>query len=147
MRTEIFKSLVALLRKAFPELPVYIGDTPEGFDRPSILIEEDGGSYDPEHTCQTGENVLNLTVVLFWVLTGGYRTEDQLELLTMQQTVTDLLAGGRLEAGGRSIRVAGSFGGEIPGGAYGGLTMRGSSEARERAEDEPLMMEVHTRNN
>ena len=82
---------------------MYIGDTPEGFDRPSILIEEDGGSYDPEHTCQTGENVLNLTVVLFGVLTDGYRTEDQLELLTMQQTVTTCWpAAGWRQAGGAS---------------------------------------------
>lgn len=147
MRTEIFKSLVALLREAFPELPVYIGDTPEDFSRPSILIEDNGGSYDPEHTCQTGENVLNLTAVLFGTLADGYRTEDQLELLAMQQTAADLFAGGRLEAGGRSVRVDVSFGGEVPGEAYVDLTLQWISEARSRAEDEPLMMEVHTRNN
>lgn len=146
MRKEIFTALISLLRGAFPGLPVYIGDVPEDFSRPSILIEDNGGRYDPEHTCQTGENILNLTVVLFGTLADGYRTEDQLELLAKQQTAADLFAGGRLEAGGRSVRADVSFGGEVPGEVYVDLAFQWISEARSRAEDEPLMMEIHTRN-
>lgn len=147
MRTEIFKALCTLLAQSEPGAEIYIGDIPQQFTRPSFLIEEAGSVYDPDHTAQTGGNTLYLTVVCFGTLSDGYRTEDQLELLAMQQRVLALFKAGRLDAGGRSVRCSASSGGNVAGESYVELTLQWVSDARIRDESSiPLMMEVHNRN-
>ena len=88
-----------------------------------------------------------LTVTCFGKLVDGYRTEDQLELLSRQQEVIDLFKDGRLQAGDRSIRVSASGGGSIPGESSVELTLNWLSDARVQDEDGiPLMMELYNRN-
>ena len=147
MRDEIFKALCRLLCGAYEGAEVYIGDIPQQFTRPSFLIEDAGSRYDPEHSCRTAENTLYLTVTCFGKLVDGYRTEDQLELLSRQQDVIDLFKDGRLQAGDRSIRVSASSGGSVPGESYVELTLNWLSDARMQDGDAvPLMMELYNRN-
>ncbi len=147
MRTEIYKALCALLSGSEPDAEIYIGEMPQQFTRPSFLIEEIGSRYDPDYTAQSGENTMYLTITCFGTLSGGYRTEDHLELLAMQQKVIGLFQDGRLAAGGRSVRCSASSGGEVEGEAYVELTAVWVSDARVRDESGiPLMMELHHRN-
>lgn len=147
MEQEIFKALCQLLGTAFPDAEIYIGELPQQFTRPSILIENDGGKYDPEYNMQVGENTLYLTVVCFGRLTDGYRTENQLELMEMKGKVIGLFKTGRMQAGDRSIHVSASNGGEVKGEGYVDLTFTWLSNARVRDESGlPLMMELHNRN-
>lgn len=145
MQTEIFKALCGVLAEISPEQEIYIGEIPEDFARPSFLIEDAGSRYDPDHTAVTGENTLYLTIVVFGKLSLGYRSASQLEIMEQREKILEKFKDGRLSAGGRSIRVSASSGGESSGEVYIDLTLSWISDARMREETEPFMMEYHDR--
>ena len=96
----------ALLEERFPGDEVYTNLTPNGFQRPSFLIE-----LGEIHMVDASEDMLRVTmplVVTAFVAVDSYHNSDMEELLTRMAAVQELFAISGLQIQDRVLHVVGN---------------------------------------
>ena len=112
---DIADAVAALVEKAFPGEPLYRGDTPTGFQRPSNLLEISGGKIFPNFGCGTVELRPQITLTTFTEVDPYHQQDDQ-ELIRRQMTLLGLFLPGYVKVKDRAPHVLDE--GEMENGSY-----------------------------
>ena len=101
---DIADAIAALVQEKFPGEPLYRDYTPEGFQRPSNLVEISGGKFYPNFGCGTVEVRPKITLTTFTKVDPYYQQDDQ-ELTRRQMILLGLFLPGYVRVNDRAPHV------------------------------------------
>lgn len=101
---DIADVIAALVKKAFPEEPLYRDYAPTGFQRPSNLLEITGGKFFPNASCGSVELRPQFTLTTFTKV-DPYHQQDNPELTRRQMRLIGLFLPGYIKVKDRAPHV------------------------------------------
>ena len=136
---QILESVEAKILSVYPNAAQYIDICPEQFERPAFLVERVTNSR-RDVNFNTIQMTEYFTITCFAEVNRRNHS-SVLELLEIQEKITDLFRCGYLTVGDRAVRVTASSGGRDFDQAYVDIQLE-YSEEREKLQEKELIDEI-----
>ncbi len=134
---QIMNAINKLLVEKLAAECVYRNRCPEGFERPSYLIEAISNGSDSAN-CRTVEQTAYLTITCFAAV-DEFGDSDDSTLIDLQDGVMNLFRPGYLRVGDRALKVKASTGGADFDRSYVDLQLEFFDDRSDEANTAPLM--------